>query len=234
MDKQNPHDGHRKRVRNKIFAGGLEGFEPHEVLEFLLFHTVPRKDTNLTAHNLISVFGSFENVLEALAEDLMVKGGLSFNSAVLISSLRDVFAQYVKSKRSKKTVKTLEELVEIFSSFVVTQTSERLIVAFLDRGMGLKSIKEFGSGHEGGLRFNAKDILREAINFNAYYVAIAHNHPVSTRFPSKEDINTTSDIKNQLEYFDIKLIEHIIFGTDGVFSFAADEQTSCFVSSTGK
>ena len=231
MDKNNPHNGHRSRVREKILAGGLEGFRHHEILEFLLFHTVPQRDTNPMAHKLISVFCSFENVLEASADELMSKGGLSLNSAVLISSLRDIFSQYAKAKNSKKSINSTTEMVELFRPFVVTQTSERLIAAFFDSGLRLKSIKEFGSGQENGLRFNAKDILREAISFNAYSVAIAHNHPVSTRLPSKEDINTTSDIKNQLEYFDIKLIEHIIFGTDGTFSFAADEQVSCFISS---
>ncbi|MBE6756608.1 MAG: hypothetical protein E7555_09150 [Ruminococcaceae bacterium] len=233
MDNNNPHKGHRKRVKEKIIAGGLSSFQPHEVLEFLLFYSIPRIDTNPIAHKLISVFGSLENVLDASVDELMSKGGLSLDSAVLISSLRDVFYHYEKAKNTKKSINSTAEMVELFRPFVVTQTSERLIVAFFDSGLRLKSIKEFGNGQENGLRFNAKDILREAISFNAYSVAIAHNHPVSTRLPSKEDINTTSDIKNQLEYFDIKLIEHIIFGTDGAFSFAADEQASCFISSDG-
>ncbi len=233
MDKNNPHKGHRDRVREKILAGGLKGFQPHEILEFLLFHTVPQKNTNPMAHRLISVFGSLENVLEASAEELMEKGGLSLNSAVLISSLRDIFYQYEKDRVSKTPVNTTEKMVALFKPFFTAQTSERLIVAFFDSGLRLKSVKEFGSGQENGLRFNARDILREAITFNAYNVAIAHNHPVSTKLPSKEDINTTSDIKNRLEYFDIKLIEHIIFGADGVFSFAGDEQVNCFISSFG-
>ncbi len=232
MDNNNPHNGHRKRVREKILAGGLEGFQPHETLEFLLFHTVPQKDTNPMAHKLISVFGSLENVLEASAEELMSKGGISFNSAVLISSLRDIFSQYEKAKSSKTPIDSTAKMIELFKPFFTAQTNERLIAAFFDSGLRLKSVKEFGSGQENGFRFNAKDILREAITFNAYNVAIAHNHPVSTALPSKNDINATSDIKNQLEYFDIKLIEHLIFGTDGVFSFAGDEHTNCFISST--
>lgn len=234
MDKNNPHNGHRVRVREKILAGGLKGFQPHEILEFLLFHTVPQKDTNPMAHNLISVFGSFENVLEASPEELMEKGGLSTNSAVLISSLRDIFAHYEKAKNSKKPVNTTAKMIEIFRPFFVTQTSERLIAAFFDSGLRLKSIKEFGSGQENGFRFSTKDVLREAITFNAYSVVIAHNHPVSTALPSKEDINTTSELKNQLEYFDIKLLDHLIYGTDGVFSFAGDERVNCFVSSSGE
>lgn len=232
MTNQNPHKGHRERVRQKILANGIEGFQPHEILEFLLFHTVPQKDTNIMAHNLISVFGSLENVLEASAEELTEKGKLSLNSAVFLSSLREIFSYYEKVKSSKTPVKTLNQMMDIFRPFFLSQKKEKLIVAFFDSGMRLKNVKEFGRGQENGFRFDARDILRDALTFGAYSVAIAHNHPVSTSFPSKRDINTTSDIKNQLEYFEIRLVEHIIFGTDGIFSFAADEKMSCFISNT--
>ncbi len=231
MDKNNPHNGHRGRVREKILAGGLKGFQPHEILEFLLFHTVPQKDTNPMAHKLISVFGSLENVLEASAEELMEKGGLSFNSAVLISSLRDIFSTYEQSKSSKAPIKTTSAMIEFFNPFFVTETAEKFMVAFLDSGLRVKSIREYGRGQENGFRFNVKEIVRDALTFNSFCVAIAHNHPVSTALPSKEDVNATSDIKNQLEYFDIKLADHLVFGTDGVFSFASDECVCCFVSS---
>ena len=233
MSNPNPHNGHRNRMREKIAEAGLENFQPHEILEFLLFHTVPRKDTNPMAHRLISAFGSFENVLDATTDELMEKGGLNFNSAVLVSSLKDIFTHYTKTKQSKTPINTTAKMAEVFKPFFVTQTTEKLVAAFFDSGLRLKAVKEFGQGQENGFHVNTKEILREAITFNAYNVAIAHNHPVSAALPSKNDINTTNDMKNQLEYFEIKLIDHIIFGTDGYFSFAGDEKLSCFVSYSG-
>ncbi len=230
MTKDNPHKAHRSRVREKIIANGLESFQPHEVLEFLLFHTVPRKDTNPMAHKLIATFGSLKNVLEASVQDLMEKGGLSLNSAVLIASLRDVFSKYESARLEKTPVKTTAKMKELFRPFFVTETIEKLVVAFFDSGMNVKGIKEFSGGQENSFRFNTREVLREALSFNSYYVAIAHNHPVSTALPSKDDINATSAMKNQLEYFDIKLVDHLVFGTDGVFNFAGDKQASVFVS----
>lgn len=230
MTNDNPHKGHRDRVREKIISGGLSGFQPHEILEFLLFHTIPYKDTNPTAHKLIEVFGSFENVLDASVRELTEKGGLSLNSAVLISSLKDIFFKYESAKREKTSLDTTSKMIEFFSPFFIAESSEKLVVAFLDSGKRLKGIKEFSGGQENSLHFNTKEILREALSFNSYCTAIAHNHPVSTALPSKDDINTTSALKNQLEYFDIDLLDHLVFGTDGVFSFAADKQTGTFVS----
>lgn len=234
MANQNPHKGHRERVRQKIVAGGLKNFQPHEILEFLLFHTVQQKDTNPPAHELISVFGSLENVFDATAEELMEKGKLSFNSAVLISSIKDISSYYGRTKVEKTPFDNGDKIYNLFRPYFTGQQKERLIAAFFDSGLRLRTTKEFGYGSENGFRVNSKDIVREAITFNAYYVAIAHNHPVSDSTASKADINTTNTLKNQLEYFEIKLLDHMIFGTDGVFSFANDSAMSCFVSGKGE
>ena len=123
--------------------------------------------------------------------------------------------------------------MNLFKPFFANQPKEKLVVAFFDSGLRLRSVKELATGIEDSFRINSKDIVREAITFNAYYVAIAHNHPAAEAMASKADINATSSLKNQLEYFDIRLFEHIIFGTDGVFSFASDDKFSCFISSKG-
>lgn len=49
----NEHSGHRDRLRERYLSEGLDGFPPHNVLELLLFYSVPRRDTNVLAHRLI-------------------------------------------------------------------------------------------------------------------------------------------------------------------------------------
>ena len=50
------HDGHRKRLRERYRKEGLEHFEDHNCLELLLFYSIPQRDTNPIAHNLLSHF----------------------------------------------------------------------------------------------------------------------------------------------------------------------------------
>lgn len=51
-------------MRDRYEKYGLDGFEPHEVLEMLLFRSVTRGNTNPTAHDLLDTCGSMEAVLE--------------------------------------------------------------------------------------------------------------------------------------------------------------------------
>ena len=55
---------------------GMEQFEPHNVLELLLFYSIPRQDTNETAHRLIDTFGSLSAVFDASVEDLVKVEGV--------------------------------------------------------------------------------------------------------------------------------------------------------------
>ena len=46
------HEGHRQRMRTRVEQYGLESLAPHEVLEYLLYITNARRDTNGIAHAL--------------------------------------------------------------------------------------------------------------------------------------------------------------------------------------
>ena len=76
----NLHEGHRKRLQNRYLAGGSEGMSDHNLLELLLFYSVPRVDTNETAHRLLETFGSLEGVLKADHLALMSVNGVGEKS----------------------------------------------------------------------------------------------------------------------------------------------------------
>ena len=49
----NPHEGHRARLREQYFRQGLESFSDVQVLEMLLFYCIRRGDTNEIAHGIL-------------------------------------------------------------------------------------------------------------------------------------------------------------------------------------
>lgn len=67
-----PHTGHRQRMRARVEQYGLESLAPHEALEYVLYITNTRKDTNGLAHVLMDRFGDFAGVLDASEEDRSV------------------------------------------------------------------------------------------------------------------------------------------------------------------
>ena len=54
--------GHRDRVRER-FLNGLEGFADHEILELLLFYTIPRQDTSRSPTSLSTALTAWREYL---------------------------------------------------------------------------------------------------------------------------------------------------------------------------
>ena len=70
----------------------------------------------------------------------------------------------------------------------------------------------------GGITETQVDIRRifaTALEKNAVYIAVAHNHPTGHLNPSKEDKTLTCRILEAGKVLNINLIEHIIVGIDG-------------------
>lgn len=49
------HEDHRKRVKERFLKDGIENMPDHEVLELLLFFSIPRKDTTLWLMSLSTI-----------------------------------------------------------------------------------------------------------------------------------------------------------------------------------
>ena len=85
----NFHAGHRERLRTRYLENGISSMADHEILEFLLFHTIPRVDTKNKAYELIKHFGGLSNMLCASVDALM-EAGLTRNSAAHIKFVADL------------------------------------------------------------------------------------------------------------------------------------------------
>ena len=57
--------GHRARLKEKFRENGAESLADYELLELLLFRSIPRRDTKPLAKRLIDEFGSFSEVISA-------------------------------------------------------------------------------------------------------------------------------------------------------------------------
>ena len=94
MSEKNVHAGHRKRLRDRAIAEGLEAFNPHQIIELLLFYSIPRQDTSDTAHLLINQFGSVRGVLTAEASELTKVPGVGKKTAQWLNDLGTLVKNY--------------------------------------------------------------------------------------------------------------------------------------------
>ncbi|TGK00217.1 DNA repair protein [Leptospira langatensis] len=63
-----------------------------------------------------------------------------------------------------------------------------------------------------------RDLVRIILNDEATQAILAHNHPGMVCYPSQEDWNVYLRLKEILSDLDVDLLDHWIFGIDGIFS----------------
>jgi len=65
-----------------------------------------------------------------------------------------------------------------------------------------------------------RKIFRRALEIGAVSMIVAHNHPSGNVQPSKADEALTQKLLQGSKFLDIKLLDHVIIGREGYFSFA--------------
>ncbi|TGK05096.1 DNA repair protein [Leptospira semungkisensis] len=63
-----------------------------------------------------------------------------------------------------------------------------------------------------------RDLVRIILNDEATQAVLAHNHPGMLCYPSQEDWDVYLRLKEILSDLDVDLLDHWIFGIDGIFS----------------
>lgn len=214
------HDGHRDRMRERYQQEGLEHFQPHEVLEFLLFHAIPRRNTSETGHLLLDQFGSLSAVLDAPVEALEQVPGMTHNAAVFLSLLSDTFRLYDRDKFQKAPtiLDTTDKLRTLILSRLNHLPNEEVMLVCMDGKFKLLDHSILTTGSVNSSEITVRLILQRALLFNASIVVLAHNHPSGLAVPSKADITTTLQARRALQLADICLWDHIVVGEHNAIS----------------
>lgn len=182
MKIQSDNIGHKTRLRNRFVNEGMENFEPHEVLEVMLYKSFPYSDTNALAHRLIDRFGSFAAVLEAPYTELEKVEGMGRSSAITLSMWREFFRYYERSKRiGRNELCTVDRLPQIASALLKGSVTEEMHVLCLDVKSRLLGTVKISQNSPTFVSATVREIVERAFGFNAAAVAVCHSHPSAAR-----------------------------------------------------
>jgi DNA repair protein RadC len=215
------HEGHRERMKNRFLNEGLDHFSQHQVLELLLFYTIPRRDTNPLAHRLIKRYSSLVGVLEADFEDLIKVEGVSRNTALFLSLIPSLCRRYLTDKQgSKPRLNSSAKAGEYARSLFYGRQYEAFYVICLD---SQNKVNHAALVHEGTIDsapVYPRLIIETALRHKAAAMILTHNHPGGSLQPSAADLDATRKICNACDAISIRVVDHIIVAGEQYFSFA--------------
>ncbi len=216
MANENLHAGHRERLRKKCLENP-ELLSDHEVLELILFYSVPRKNTNDIAHRLLARFGSIPGVLDASPEQLCMIPGLGETSVKMFPVLRELYRRCVKQRIVMRKDKTSvsEYIGDLFAVDFDGELREKVVVVGLNAQQKIITSAVIGSGDNESAEIDMPRLVEVAKFPKLRSVILMHNHPSGCGLPSMADYSATDKVCEVLSWYNISLLDHLIFDGEG-------------------
>ncbi len=212
--------GHRRRLRDRFLKGGILSLGDHELFELLLTYSIPRRDVKPLAKALLRRFGSVSSVFNASSEQLMALDGIGERSATLIKLIHSCHVKYFEERMlSCDPVANPEDVVNFSKAHIGGRAEENLMTVFVNSKNKVRGYEIISEGTVDVAVVYPRKIITKALDRNSNGIIIVHNHPSGDPEPSAEDISLTHSIKEAAKPMDIRVLDHIIVGSSGYFSF---------------
>jgi DNA repair protein RadC len=208
--------GHRERLRTRFLAGGADALPDYELLELLLFRSLPRRDVKPIAKRLIARFGSFAEALSAPVERLVEVEGIGESAAIDLKIAAAAAQRLTKGSISKRQVlSSWASVIEYCRAAMAFAEREEFRILFLDKRNQLIADEVQQRGTVDHTPVYPREIVRRALELSATALILVHNHPSGDPSPSQADIRMTHDIIAIAKPLGIGIHDHVIVGRNG-------------------
>lgn len=213
------HD-HRGRLRKRFEEAGPGALADYELLELMLFRTIPRRDTKPLAKALIAAFGDLSGVLGAPAARIAEVEGAGPAVAQDIKVLGALLTRAAKAEIAQRpVVSSWSSLINYCRMALAHEPREQFRALFLDVKNQLIADEVMNEGTIDHAPVYPREIARRALELSAASVILVHNHPSGDPKPSAQDVAITREIIAATSAVGVKVHDHLVIGRNGAASF---------------
>ena len=208
--------GHRQRLRDRFLRAGREGLQDYELLELVLFRSIPQRDVKPLAKDLLQQFGSFAEVIGASFQRLTQIRGLGEQTALDLKIIEAAGRELAKGAIPKREIlSSWTAVIEYCRASMAYSEVEIFRILFLDKRNGLITDEIQQSGTVDHTPVYPREVVRRALELNASALILVHNHPSGDPTPTQADIKMTREIADIAKPLGVILHDHIIVGRNG-------------------
>jgi DNA repair protein RadC len=208
--------GHRDRLRERFRNKGPDALAEYELLELVLYRSIPRRDVKPLAKSLIAEFGSFAEVVAAPSARLAKMKGLSEISVADIKLIHAAALAMNSGKaRERPLLSSWRQVLEYCRAAMAFEEREQFRILFLDKRNQLIRDEVQSVGTVDHTPVYPREVVKRVLELAATAVILVHNHPSGDPSPSRADIEMTKTIIDISAPLGISVHDHIIIGRDG-------------------
>ncbi len=210
------------RPREKFVLKGKHSLSDSELLAIIMGSGNKDETAVELAQRILLSSQNNWNILSLLSiKDLMKFKGIGEAKAISIAAALEIGKRKALQEVPKKVPITgSKDAYSILKNYLEDLQTEEFWAIFLNQSNKVIHTQRLSSGGINQAVVDIRILFKNAMEFLATGVIIAHNHPSGNLKPSSEDLHITKKIKEAGKILDIQLLDHLIITQNHYYSFA--------------
>jgi DNA repair protein RadC len=210
-----------ERPRERLLERGPQSLSDAELLAVVLGTGSGGANSLDMARRLLQRFGSLRRLLCAQADALLAERGIGpARYATLMAALELARRHYGEALRAGPAMTAPAATRQFLTAQLRDRPYEVFCCLHLDNRHRLIHFEEVFRGTIDGASVHPREVLRQALKYNAAALIFAHNHPSGVAEASQADELITRRLRDALALVDIRVLDHLIVGDNNCLSFA--------------
>ncbi|NYH23887.1 RadC family protein [Paraburkholderia bryophila] len=207
--------------RERLIDHGPGVLSDTEMIVLVLGSGLPGHDVFSVARALLERFGSLRAMLDGSYSDFEGIRGIGPAKIAQLLAIMEMARRSLVARMRERSLMNSPEAVENFLRLRIGALQQEVFMSlYLDARHRLIECEESAQGTLTRMAVYPREIARRALTLNAASLIVAHNHPSGVVEPSASDCRLTRTLRDTLALIDVQLIDHLVIGTDQVYSFA--------------
>lgn len=204
---------HQERPREKLIERGPNALSDAELLAIVLRTGTHGKTAVDLARGLLSQHDGLRSLFNLSKSEFCATPGIGIQTYAHLQAVKELGKRYLQENVVKEDALLHSTATKKYvASKLGDYTHEVFACLFLDNRHRIIKFAELFQGTINQTFVHPREVVKQALHYNAAAVILAHNHPSGDTTPSHADMEITKRLKEALQLVDIKLLDHFIVG----------------------
>lgn len=208
------------RPREKMAIKGRQNLSDAELLAILIGHGTRNYSALDLGKIILQRFqGNLHDLARASIPELCSIPGIGQAKAITIMAAIELAARKKESVPKYSRITSSREAYEQLRGQMEDLNHEVFWVIYLNQNTRIIGLEKISEGGITGTVIDVRILMRKVLERLACGIIIAHNHPSGNLVPSDADLKITRQIDHACKLMDVALLDHLIIGVSGYYSF---------------
>lgn len=210
-----------ERPRERLIHNGVNNLSNEELLSIIIKNGTYNMSSKDISINILSKLSKIQDLRYITYDDLIKIKGLG------ISKITTILSAIELGNRINTNIDNINDIIftsatdiyDYYKNKIGYSKQELFYCIYLDSKNKIIKEKELFKGTLNYSMVYPRDIFKEAYLLDSTSIICIHNHPSGKVFPSKQDIEITKRLMEIGALMDVRVLDHIIIGSNNYYSF---------------